>query len=123
MHKRRILIVDDEPDLVETLQARLEQENYECLAAHDGYHGLELARKERPDLIILDIMLPAIDGYKIARLLKFQKELKHIPIIMLSGKDRPEDRLLGEQTGADSYMVKPFSLEKLVGTVKGFLDN
>jgi len=117
----RILIVDDEPDLVETLQARLEQENYQCLTANDGYNGLELARKERPDLIILDIMLPAMDGYKIARLLKFQKELKHIPIIMLTAKDRPEDRLLGEQTGADLYMTKPFSLEELVGTVKGFL--
>ena len=123
MHKTRILIVDDEADLVETVQARLEQEDYECLTAHDGYHGLELARKERPDLIILDIMLPLMDGYKIARLLKFQKELKHIPIIMVSAKDRPEDLLLGEQTGADIYMVKPFSLEKLVGTVKGFLDD
>jgi DNA-binding response OmpR family regulator len=121
MDKNRILIIDDEADLVETLQARLEQENYECLTAYDGYNGLQLARNEKPDLIILDIMLPAMDGYKIARLLKFQKELKHIPIIMLSAKDRPEDQLLGEQTGADFYVTKPFSVEKLLGTVKGFL--
>jgi DNA-binding response OmpR family regulator len=88
MDKKRILIVDDEPDLVETLQVRLAQENYECLTANDGHNGFELARTEKPDLVILDIMLPGMDGYKVARLLKFQKELKHIPIIMLSARDR-----------------------------------
>ena len=122
MYKKRILIVDDEPDLVETLQVRLAQENYECLTANDGHNGFELARAEKPDLVILDIMLPGMDGYKVARLLKFQKELKHIPIIMLSARDRDEDVLLGEQTGANYYITKPFSMDKLVTTVKGFLD-
>ena len=121
MNKKRILIVDDEPDLVETLKIRLRQENYECLTANDGHNGFELARTERPDLVILDIMLPGMDGYKVARLLKFQKELKNIPIIMLSARDRDEDRLMGEQTGANSYIAKPFSMDKLVTTVKGFL--
>ena len=121
MDKKSILIVDDEPDLVETLQVRLAQENYECLTANDGHNGFELARTEKPDLVILDIMLPGMDGYKVARLLKFQKELKHFPIIMLSAKDRDEDRLLGEQTGANYYITKPFSMDKLVITVKGFL--
>jgi two-component system alkaline phosphatase synthesis response regulator PhoP len=121
MDKKRILIVDDEPDLVETLQVRLAQENYECLTANDGHNGFELARTEKPDLVILDIMLPVMDGYKVARLLKFQKELKHIPIIMLSAKDRDEDRLMGEQTGANYYITKPFSMDKVVTTVKGFL--
>ena len=121
MDKKRILIVDDEPDLVETLEVRLRQEDYECLTAHNGHKGLELARTEKPDLVILDIMLPGMDGYKVARLLKFQKELKHIPIIMLSARDRDEDRLLGEQTGANYYITKPFSMDKLITTVKGFL--
>jgi two-component system alkaline phosphatase synthesis response regulator PhoP len=121
MDKKRILIVDDEPDLVETLQVRLAQENYECLTANDGHNGFELARTEKPDLVILDIMLPVMDGYKVARLLKFQKELKHFPIIMLSAKDRDEDRLMGEQTGANYYITKPFSMDKVVTTVKGFL--
>jgi DNA-binding response OmpR family regulator len=121
MDKKRILIVDDEPDLVETLQVRLAQENYECLTANDGHNGFELARTEKPDLVILDIMLPRMDGYKVARLLKFQKELKHIPIIMLSARDRDEDRHMGEQTGANYYITKPFSMDKLVTTVKGFL--
>jgi DNA-binding response OmpR family regulator len=121
MDKKRILIVDDEPDLVETLQVRLAQENYECLTANDGHNGFELARTEKPDLVILDIMLPRMDGYKVARLLKFQKELKHIPVIMLSARDKDEDRLMGEQTGANYYITKTFSMDKLVTTVKGFL--
>ena len=121
MDKKRILIVDDEPDLVETLEVRLRQEDYECLTAHNGHKGLELARTEKPDLVILDIMLPGMDGYKVARLLKFQKELKHIPIIMLSARDRDEDRLMGEQTGANYYITKPFSVDKLVTKVKTFL--
>ncbi len=121
MYRKRILVVDDEPDLVETLQLRLEQENFECLTADDGYNGLELARNEKPDLIILDIMLPSMDGYKVSRLLKFQKELRHIPIIMLTARDKPEDQLLGEQTGADYYMTKPFSMDKLVAKIKHFV--
>lgn len=121
MYRKRILVVDDEPDLVETLQVRLEQENFECLTADDGYNGLELARNEKPDLIILDIMLPSMDGYKVSRLLKFQKELRHIPIIMLTARDKPEDQLLGEQTGADYYMTKPFSMDKLVAKIKHFV--
>ena len=121
MQKNRILIVDDEPDIVEALQTRLEQESFECLTAYDGNGGLELARGQKPDLIILDIMLPNLDGYKVCRLLKFQKEFKRIPIIMLTARDRAEDRLLGEQTGVDYYMTKPFSMDKLVAKIKQFL--
>ncbi|MGW8221611.1 MAG: response regulator transcription factor [Syntrophobacteria bacterium] len=121
MQKNRILIVDDEPDIVQALQTRLEQENFECLTAYDGNGGLELARAQEPDLIILDIMLPNLDGYKVCRLLKFQKELTRIPIIMLTARDKAEDRLLGEQTNIDYYMTKPFSLDRLVATIKQFL--
>jgi DNA-binding response OmpR family regulator len=121
MQKNRILIVDDEPDIVQALQTRLEQENFECLTAYDGNGGLELARAQKPDLIILDVMVPNLDGYKVCRLLKFQKELKRIPIIMLTARDKAEDRLLGEQTNIDYYMTKPFSLDRLVATIKQFL--
>jgi DNA-binding response OmpR family regulator len=121
MQKNRILIVDDEPDIVQALQTRLEQENFECLTAYDGNGGLELARAQKPDLIILDVMVPNLDGYKVCRLLKFQKELKWIPIIMLTARDKAEDRLLGEQTNIDYYMTKPFSLDRLVATIKQFL--
>ncbi len=123
MEKKRILIVDDEPDLVETLRIRLEKENFQCFAAYDGNRGLELARSEEPHLIILDVMLPGMDGYKVSRLLKFQEESQQVPIIMLTARDRAEDRLLGEQTGADYYMSKPFSMEKLVFKIKEFLVN
>jgi DNA-binding response OmpR family regulator len=121
MQKNRILIVDDEPDIVQALQTRLEQENFKCLTAYDGNRGLELARAQKPDLIILDVMVPNLDGYKVCRLLKFQKELKRIPIIMLTARDKAEDRLLGEQTNIDYYMTKPFSLDRLVATIKQFL--
>lgn len=107
MQKNRILIVDDEPDIVEALQTRLEQENFECLTAYDGNGGLKVACAQKPDRIILDIMLPNLNGYKVCRLLKFQKELNRIPIVMLTAKDKAEDRLLGEQTGVAYFMTKP----------------
>lgn len=121
MLKKKILIVDDEPDLVETLKVNLERENYECFAAYDGNSGLSRARNEMPDLIILDVMLPGIDGYMVSRLLKFDEQFEGIPIIMLTAKGQSEDREMGEQTGADYYMTKPFSTEKLLAKVKEFL--
>ena len=121
MLKKRILIVDDEPDLVETLRMHLELEDFECLVAHDGNRGLERAQNEKPDLIILDLMLPGMDGYKVSRLLKFDERFKNIPIIMLTAKALDEDKALGEQTGADHYMTKPFSMDKLVAKIQEFL--
>lgn len=121
MEKKKILIVDDEPDLVETLTVILELEGYECIVADDGNRGLERAREEKPDLIILDVMLPGMDGYKICRLLKFDEQYRRIPVIMLTARAQDEDRLTGEQTGADCYMTKPFSTEELVARVKEFL--
>lgn len=121
MRKKTILIVDDEHDLVETVQMRLELEGFECLAAHDGNHGLEQAQNEKPDLIVLDLMLPGMNGYKICRLLKFDERYKQIPIIMLTAQAQQEDRSLGEETGADLYMTKPFSVEELVAKIHEFL--
>jgi DNA-binding response OmpR family regulator len=121
MPKRRILIVDDEPDLVETIQVALEMENYDTLVAFDGYRGLDRARKERPDLIILDVMLPGMNGYKVCRLLKFDEQYKRIPIIMLTAEAQEKDRRTGEETGADFYMTKPFSADKLLAKVREYL--
>ena len=121
MLKKRILIVDDEPDLVETIQMTLELEDYECLVAFDGNRGLERARKEKPDLIILDVMLPGINGFKICRLLKFDEKYKRIPIIMLTAEAQDQDRRTGEETGADFYMTKPFSADKLLAKIAEFL--
>jgi two-component system alkaline phosphatase synthesis response regulator PhoP len=121
MSKKRILIVDDEPDLLETVQINLEIEGYECLVAYDGFRGFERARKEKPDLIILDVMLPGMNGYKVCRLLKFDEKCKHIPIIMLTAEAQPRDRQTGQETGADVYMTKPFSADKLLAKVKEYL--
>ena len=121
MTKKRILIVDDEPDLVETIQVSLELEDYECLLAYDGFRGFERAQKEKPDLIILDVMLPGMNGYKVCRLLKFDEKFKHIPIIMLTAEAQEKDRLTGKETGADFYMTKPFSADKLLAKVKEYL--
>jgi len=121
MPKKRILIVDDEPDLVETIQVALEIENYETLVAFDGYRGLDRARNEKPDLIILDVMLPGMNGYKVCRLLKFDEQYKRIPIIMLTAEAQERDRRTGEETGADFYMTKPFSADKLLAKIKEYL--
>jgi len=118
---KRILIVDDEPDLLEMVQINLEMEGYECMVAYDGFRALDRARKEKPDLIILDIMLPGLNGYKVCRLLKFDEKYKHIPIIMLTAEAQQADRLLGEATGADYYMTKPFDADKLLAKVKELL--
>ena len=122
MTDKKVLIVDDEPDIVESIRFNLEFENIESIEAYDGEEGLSKARKEIPDLIILDVMLPKINGYKIARLLKFDESYKHIPIIMLTARTQKTDLKLGEETGADEYVTKPFDMEMLVALVKKYLN-
>jgi DNA-binding response OmpR family regulator len=122
MANKRVLIVDDEPDIVESIRFNLELEDIECMEALDGEDGLSKARNESPDLIILDIMLPKINGYKIARLLKFDESHKHIPIIMLTARTQQTDIKMGEETGADEYVTKPFEMDELVALVKKYLE-
>jgi DNA-binding response OmpR family regulator len=100
----------------------LRSQGYEAVVASDGRQGLELARKENPDLIILDIMLPGLDGYKIARMLKFDESYSHIPIIMLTAKVQEKDKALGLETGADEYLTKPFDTQLLLKKVKEILE-
>lgn len=121
MNPKKILIVDDEPDLVETVRFSLEMEGYQVLVSHNGEEGLSQAKKESPDLILLDLMLPKLDGYKICRLLKFDERYKHIPILMLTAKTQEKDKLLGMETGADEYMTKPFDMDQLMEKVKFYL--
>jgi DNA-binding response OmpR family regulator len=108
MDKKRILVVDDEVDLVEMLIVRLEANDYEVLVAYDGQEGLDKARTLKPDLIILDIMLPKLDGYKVCRMLKFDEKYKQIPIILFTARAQESDVKLGEEVGADAYVAKPF---------------
>lgn len=111
---KRILIVDDEPDLVETLKFRLEGQGYEIAIAYDGQDGLNKARSVRPDLILLDLMLPKLDGYKVAKMLKFDAKYKSIPIIMLTARVQEADEKLGYECGADAYITKPFDAKMLL---------
>lgn len=121
MNRKRVLVVDDEPDIVETLRFSLEVEGIECIEAYDGEEALAKAKKERPDLILLDVMLPRMNGYKVARLLKFDESFKAIPIIMLTARAQENDIETGKETGADEYVTKPFDTDELVTLVKGYL--
>jgi DNA-binding response OmpR family regulator len=122
MSPKKILIVDDEVDLVETVRFPLEMEGFDVLVSYNGEDALNQARKEKPDLIILDLMLPKLDGYKVCRLLKFDERYKHIPILMLTAKTQEKDKVLGKETGADEYITKPFEMDYLMEKVKAYLN-
>ena len=118
---KKILIVDDEADIIEILQFVLEANGYECITAFDGEMGLTLAKESKPDLIILDVMMPKMNGYKICRLLKYDKMYKDIPIFMVTVRSQEEDKIIGEETGADEYITKPFQIDEVVEKVKKYL--
>jgi two-component system alkaline phosphatase synthesis response regulator PhoP len=118
MAKEKILVVDDERNIVELLKYNLEKEGYEVISAYDGFEAVNLAKQDRPDLIILDIMLPGQGGLEVCRILR--KETK-IPIIMATAKGEEIDKILGLELGADDYVTKPFSPRELVARVKAVL--
>jgi two-component system alkaline phosphatase synthesis response regulator PhoP len=122
MNPKKILLVDDEVDLVETVRFPLEMEGYHVLVSYNGEDALNQARKENPDLILLDLMLPKLDGYKVCRLLKFDERYKHIPILMLTAKTQEKDKVLGLETGANEYITKPFEMDFLMKKVKEYLN-
>src|SRR4030042_5280696 len=111
MMANKILIVEDDPNLLETLKYNLKKESYEVVTAADGEQALEVARKEKPDLILLDIMLPKLSGFEVCRILR--KEMTS-PILMLTAKADETDKIVGLEIGADDYVTKPFSMRELV---------
>lgn len=115
MSKGKILVVDDEPKIVSTVRAYLEREGYDALEANDGRKALEIFQRERPDLIILDLMLPEVDGLEVCRQIRRTSE---VPIIMLTARQEDTDKLVGLELGADDYVTKPFSPRELVARVK-----
>lgn len=119
--KKKILIVDDERDLVETLIFRLENAGYEVTAAYDGLQGLEKAREIGPDLILLDIMMPKMNGFQVCKELKIDDSTKNIIIIMLTAKAQDGDKFLGKNVGADDYVTKPFDGLVLLEKIKSKL--
>ena len=121
MDRKRILIVDDEEDLRKMLKFRLEAVGYDVAEAGDGQDGLDKARSSKPDLIILDLMLPKIDGFKVCRMLKFDEKYRHIPIVMFTARAQKQDEALGKEMGAEAYITKPFEPEVLLGKIKELL--
>jgi DNA-binding response OmpR family regulator len=113
-----ILVVDDEANIVELVRLYLQQEGFRVLEASDGSAALEVLGKERPDLLVLDIMLPEIDGWEVCRRVR---AFSQVPIIMLTARDAEVDRIVGLEIGADDYLVKPFSPRELVARVKAVL--
>lgn len=117
MASARILAVDDSPTILEMIKAILLSAGYEVITAADGAEALETARAEKPDLILLDVMLPKLDGYRVCRLLKFDQNYKGIPIIMLTAKTEEQSMATGIRTGANQYLTKPVEPEKLLAAV------
>ncbi len=117
----KILIVDDEEDIVESLSFMLQTQGYETICAYDGEEGLKLAKEENPDLIMLDVMMPKINGYKICRLLKYDAKYKNIPIIMLTARSQESDKAIGEETGADEYITKPFEFNDVLEIMQKYI--
>jgi DNA-binding response OmpR family regulator len=112
---RKILIVDDDRKTVDLLRLYLEKDGYQVLAAHDGRQALDLTRQRRPDLIVLDLMLPTVDGLDVCRILRAESRT---PIIMLTARTTEDDKLLGLDLGADDYITKPFSPREVVARVR-----
>ena len=120
--RKRILLVDDEPLTLQMLTDILRASGFETLTAHDGAEGLARARAERPDLLILDVMMPKLDGFKVARLLKSDRNYRHIPIIVLTARAGAADSELSRQAGADCHLMKPIDPEALLTHVKRLLE-
>ena len=118
---RRILVIDDEDDLRKVVTYQLKASGYEVITAKDGEEGLEKARAETPDLIILDLMLPKIEGRKGCGLLKNDARYKSIPIILFTARVQTEDVELSKEVGADAYITKPFETSDLIGVVERLL--
>ena len=119
--RKRILVVDDERDLVELIALNLRRQGYEPLTAHDGAVGLEIARKQAPDLILLDLMMPGLSGQEVATALKGDPQTAGIPIVMLTARGDETDIIVGLSLGADDYVSKPFSMKVLLARVAAVL--
>lgn len=113
---KKVLIVDDEKAIVDILDYNLQKEEYETLKAYDGLSGLRLAQEENPDLVLLDVMLPGMDGFTVCRTLRDQGF--NVPIIMITAKEEETDKVFGLEIGADDYITKPFSMRELLARVK-----
>ena len=116
--ERRVLVVDDEKNIVDMISYNLKKEGYEVVGVHDGESGLAAVKQHNPDLVLLDIMMPGLDGYEVCRRIR---EFSEVPVIMLTARAEELDKVLGLSLGADDYVTKPFSLRELMARVKANL--
>lgn len=122
MMQKKILVVDDENLLREMVTSRLQSDGYDVIQAVDGKEGLEKVKKERPDLVILDIMLPKMNGYEVCGLLKSDPQYNEIPVILFSSKSQESDKELGSKVGADAYITKLFGGKEIFKKIKEFIE-
>ncbi len=121
MKNDRIVVIEDEPDILEVMRYNLTREGYDVLSCENGEEGLAMVRAESPDLVVLDLMLPGQDGIEICRILKQEEATRFIPIIMVTAKGEESDVVLGLGVGADDYLTKPFSPKELIARIKAVL--
>ena len=121
MSQETVLVIEDEKNIVELLKFNLEEAGFRVLKSLKGDEGLELANKQKPNLILLDLMLPGLNGIEVCKVLKNNSNTEHIPVIILTAKGEETDKVLGLELGADDYMTKPFSPRELVARVKAVL--
>jgi len=122
-NKTKILIVDDEPDLVQTLQDRLEMNGYNIIAAGNGKEGLEKAIQEKPDIILLDVIMPIMDGLEMLEALRKNPECKGCAVIMLTARSQRQDIVQAKTCGIEDYIVKPFNLSELIEKIENVLEH
>lgn len=118
---KKILIVDDEPNIVMSLEYAFKKNNFEVFIARDGQEALEILEKQLPDIIILDVMMPMVDGFATLEALKKDKRMQHCKVVFLTAKNKEKDIAKGLSLGANLYITKPFSLKKLVEQVQGLI--
>ncbi|MDP8297028.1 MAG: response regulator [Candidatus Orphnella occulta] len=118
---KKILVTEDSQTILDMVKDILESEGYNVITAIDGQEAFSKAKLEKPDLIILDLMLPKLDGYKVCRMLKFDDNYKHIPIIIFTARASEADKKMGQDVSADAYITKPFQPEELLAKIKEFL--
>jgi len=119
---KQVLVVDDDPMVVKVLRDSLERVGYRVRTAYHGLEALQAVKDQRPDLIILDILMPMLDGFKVARILKFDKRYQSIPIVVLTSRATEGERKMGQQVGADEFLYKPFRLPQVLDVVGRYLN-
>lgn len=121
--KNTILVIDDNPTDLKLISSVLHDKGYNVVTASEAPAGIEKAMELKPDLIVLDVMMPIINGYNICRLLKDQKETQRLPILLLTSRDTEEDMRIGKEAGSDAYITKPFKADELLAVINGLLES